>query len=100
MSAPASIRSYRAGVGFGGSTKSLTACYGPSIATITQFAMIHVRADGPVSRASLQRWLTEQVPGVTRENAGTLTGDFLAHALQAGLIRIYDDIPDVYEINE
>ena len=62
--------------------------------------MIHLRADGPVSRASIRRWLTEQVPGVTKENAETLTDDFLAHALQAGLIRVYDDMPEVYEVTK
>ncbi len=80
--------------------EALAACYGPSITVITDFAMIHLRADGPVSRASIRRWLAEQVPGVTKENVATLTDEFLAHALQVGLIRVYDDMPEVYEANE
>jgi hypothetical protein len=80
--------------------EALTACYGPSIAIITDFAMIHIRAEGPVSRTSIQRWLAEQVPGVSTEFAKTLTAEFLAYALQAGLIRVYDDMPEVYQANE
>jgi hypothetical protein len=80
--------------------EALNTCYGPSIAAITDYAMIHLRADGPVSRASIRQWLAEQVPGMTKENVAALTEDFLAQAVQAGLIRVYDDMPDVYEVNE
>lgn len=61
------------------------------LAELVNIAMIHVRADGPVSFQGLRSWIAQQVPGATVHSSIELTRDFLQHAIKAGLVEFYDD---------
>lgn len=57
-------------------------------AKVTEHTLIHIRASGPVTKRSIERYLIEQTPGVDASNADTAAFGVLYHLLSTKQIEV------------